>query len=81
MFIHRHFDSIIKREIGLYQEAIAVNPWQFEERDDAWKAVANNTTKALGLTGPPHLTPRLAWEKIKKQVYYYRQQNRKNIQK
>ena len=68
-----------QREIGLYQEAIAINPWQYEHRHDAWQQVATNTMLALGLSDT--LTVRNASEKIDKQIEYYRKQNRKNIQK
>ena len=71
----------IELEIGLFKEVINVNPYVSEGQDltEAWRKVGENTTLACGVD--MEMSARTARQKIEQQLKYFKESNRRLLQK
>ena len=71
----------IELEIGLFKEVININPYVMEGQDltEAWHKVGENTTLACGVE--MEMSARTAHQKIEQQIKYFKENNRRLLQK
>ena len=71
----------IELEIGLFKEVININPYVMEGQDltEAWCKVGENTTLACGVE--MEMSARTAHQKIEQQIKYFKENNRRLLQK
>ena len=71
----------IELEIGLFKEVLNVNPYVMDgqELTEAWRKVGENTTLACGFN--MEMSARTARQKIEQQLKYFKEDNRRLLQK
>ena len=71
----------IELEIGLFKELLNINPYvnEGQELTEAWRKVGENTTLSCG--GEMEMSARTARQKVEQQLRYFKEDNRKLLQK